>query len=211
VLEDGKPQPIVQVQAFARSDAAVFAAAPTPTPTEAQTEKAGDRLPARYVVLAIDDVHMEFGNLVRARKALERFLDAEWRSGTRWPSARRSRRSCSTASSRTPGSAPNLQSVQDLPRVGRAEHLYVQFQAYNAKRSATGAVDLVCQASVLRGSAALAIATPERMDGAAPGPIPHLSRIGLRPFEPGDYELHVTVTDRGADATATRAVPFTVE
>jgi hypothetical protein len=33
----------------------------------------------------------------------------------------------------------------------------------------------------------------------------------LRPFEPGDYELHVTVTDRKANATSERSVAFTVE
>ena len=77
VLEDGKPQPIVQFHAFARPEAAVPAAAKTTA--EAEPEEAEDRLPARYVVLAIDDVHMEFDSLVRARKALERFLDKDLR------------------------------------------------------------------------------------------------------------------------------------
>jgi hypothetical protein len=33
----------------------------------------------------------------------------------------------------------------------------------------------------------------------------------LRSFEPGDYELRVTVTDRNANETATRRVGFTVD
>ena len=47
---------------------------------------------------------------------------------------------------------------------------------------------------------------------ASPGiPVVHTSRIKLQRFDPGDYELRVTVTDRGAGALATRSVPFTVE
>jgi VWFA-related protein len=74
VLEDGKPQPIVQFQAFSR---------PIPGPVEppaepgASDEAKQQQLPARYVVLAIDDVHMAFENLARTRKALGRFLDED--------------------------------------------------------------------------------------------------------------------------------------
>ena len=110
------------------------------------------------------------------------------------------------------GADPVLHSAQEQPRFGRAERLYVQLQAYNPKRDATGAIDLVSQAAVLREGAVLATAAPEPMlAGAATGPVAHLSRIGLRPFEPGDYELRITVTDRKASATATSVVPFTIE
>jgi len=110
------------------------------------------------------------------------------------------------------GAEPVLHSAQDRPRFGRAERLYVQLQAYNPKRDATGAIDLVSQAAVLKEGAVLAIAAPEPMAaGEATGPVAHVSRIGLRPFEPGDYELRVTVTDRNANAMATRAVSFTIE
>ena len=107
---------------------------------------------------------------------------------------------------------PTLRNVQELPRFAPGERLYVQLQAYNAKRDASGAVALSSQAAVLKGGAVLATAAPEPMvPGDASGPIAHVSRIGLRPFEPGDYELRVTVTDRNASATATRSVAFTVE
>ena len=69
VLEDGKPQPIVQFQAFSRP----VPSAPAPAENEAAEGKE-DLLPARYVVLAIDDVHMSFESLARARKALDRFI-----------------------------------------------------------------------------------------------------------------------------------------
>lgn len=122
--------------------------------------------------------------------------------------------STAAAAGSTPagGATPSLRSVQDLPRYGRGEKLYVQLQAYNAKRDPSGAIDLVFQASVLRDGAPLATAAPETMEtGAATGPVAHVARIGLRPFEPGDYELRITVTDRKASAAASRVVPFTVE
>lgn len=111
-----------------------------------------------------------------------------------------------------PGAPPELHSVQARPRYARGENLYVQLFAYNPKRDATGATDLVAQAEVLRGGARLAQAAPETM--AAPaggGPVHHLSRIRIPGFDPGDYELRVTVTDRLANALASRAVAFTVE
>jgi hypothetical protein len=49
-----------------------------------------------------------------------------------------------------------------------------------------------------------------RITYAPPGTVLHVTRIGLRHFEPGDYELQVTVTDRMARTMATRAVAFTI-
>ena len=110
------------------------------------------------------------------------------------------------AGTRCPSSAAALR------RFRRAESLYVQRYAYHPKRVASGAIDLVAQAEVLRGGARLATATPEPMAAGEPGePVVYTSRIKLQRFEPGDYELRVTVTDRGAGAMATRSVPFTVE
>jgi VWFA-related protein len=81
VFEDGQPQPIVQFQAFARPQPGSPAAASPPVAAEpAGTDEAiEDLLPARYVVLAIDDLHMEFESLTRVRKALTRFLDEDLR------------------------------------------------------------------------------------------------------------------------------------
>jgi VWFA-related protein len=77
VLEDGKPQPIVQFHAFARP----LPGAPSEPSPAAPTEEEDTQnlLPARYVVLAIDDVHMEFESLSRVRKALARFLKEDLR------------------------------------------------------------------------------------------------------------------------------------
>ena len=108
--------------------------------------------------------------------------------------------------------APVLHGVQDLPRFSRAERLYVQLFAYNPKRDANGTIDLVSQAAVVKGGAALATAAPEPMVPDATGsPVGHLSRIRLARLEPGEYELRITVTDRNASATVSRAVAFTVD
>jgi len=77
VLEDGKPQPIVQFHAFARPEPGAPSEPNPPAPAEA--DEAENLLPARYVVLVIDDVHMEFDSLSRVRKALARFLKEDLR------------------------------------------------------------------------------------------------------------------------------------
>jgi hypothetical protein len=42
-------------------------------------------------------------------------------------------------------------------------------------------------------------------------PVPHTTRIKLDRFDPGDYELRVTVTDRVANAMVTRRIGFTID
>jgi VWFA-related protein len=107
---------------------------------------------------------------------------------------------------------PVLSSVQALPRYSRTESLYVQLYAYSPKRDASGGIDLLAQSEVLRGGAVLAAAAPQPMaEGEPRGTVPHTARIRLQPFEPGDYELRVTVTDRNARTLVARTVAFTIE
>ena len=54
--------------------AACRRAAPRLHSPGAEADDAEDLLPARYVVLVIDDLHLEFSSLARVRKALDRFL-----------------------------------------------------------------------------------------------------------------------------------------
>jgi VWFA-related protein len=74
VFEDGGPQKLVQFEAYTRrqpvppapSQPAVVAAAEAPRPP-----------PRRYVVLAADDLHIEPSSLMRAQKALTRFVEED--------------------------------------------------------------------------------------------------------------------------------------
>jgi VWFA-related protein len=106
-----------------------------------------------------------------------------------------------------------LRNAQALRRFRRDEDLYVQLYAYNPTRDVAGATSLVSQAEVLKGGVVLGTAAPEPMavaDSLAP-PVPHASRIKLRRFEPGEYELRVTVTDRNANESATGQLSFTID
>ena len=108
--------------------------------------------------------------------------------------------------------APPAAAEQQSRSKARSVLAEAQPYADHPKRGKSGAIALVAQAEVLRSGARLATAAPEPMAAGEPqGPVAHTSRIKLQRFEPGDYELRVTVTDRSAGAMATRSVPFTVE
>ena len=77
VFEDGVPQKLVQFEAFARRVAAPPQAPASPASAPVPRDEAPRPVPRRFVVLAIDDVHMEFANAVRIQKALTRFIDED--------------------------------------------------------------------------------------------------------------------------------------
>jgi hypothetical protein len=109
--------------------------------------------------------------------------------------------------------APDLHNAQALRRYHRSESLYAQIYAYNPKRDAEGATKLFAQAEILKNGQTLGKAAPEPMESGGPGlqlPLPHTSRIRLQRFEPGSYELRMTVSDENANAIASRRVAFTV-
>jgi VWFA-related protein len=110
------------------------------------------------------------------------------------------------------GEAPDLRPAQALRTYRRGENLYAQIYAYNPKRDAAGATRLFAQAEILKKGVTLGKAAPEAMEWGGPQapPVPHTSRIRLRHFEPGEYELRMTVSDENAQAMATRRVAFTV-
>jgi VWFA-related protein len=112
----------------------------------------------------------------------------------------------------SPG-APSLGTAQALRYYEQGESLYAQLYAYNPKRDASGQVDLVSQAEILHDGKLLGRAAPEPMASSDPAgpPVAHTTRIKLDRFDPGDYELRVTVTDRIANAMVTRRVGFTID
>jgi VWFA-related protein len=77
ILEDGRPQPVVQFEAFARglptvepeTPATPAGASPLDAPAEPEVRR------GRYVVLAVDDLHIEPANLFRAKSALQRLVE----------------------------------------------------------------------------------------------------------------------------------------
>jgi hypothetical protein len=109
--------------------------------------------------------------------------------------------------------APDLRTAQALRHYRRSESLYAQIYAYNPKRDAAGAVNLVSQAEILRGGVTLGTAAPEPIEQGAPQgpPLPHTTRIKLQRFEPGEYELRLTVTDRNAGSLVSRRVAFSID
>ncbi len=112
-----------------------------------------------------------------------------------------------------PQAAPELSPAQALRHYRRGESLYAQVYAYNPKRDASGATNVVSQAEILQGGVTLGKAAPEPMSLGEPQgpPVPHTTRIKLQRFEPGDYELRLTVTDRIANAMSTRRVAFSID
>jgi len=102
---------------------------------------------------------------------------------------------------------------QALRRFRRDESLHAQFYAYNPTRDASGASSLVSHVEILRGDVVLRTSPPEpvAVGGPQQPPVPHISSVKLSSFEPGEYELRVTVTDRNADEVATRQVGFTID
>ena len=75
VFEDGQLQTLAQFEACSRR---LPGTPPAPsTPAVAAAEEPARPRPLRFVVLAVDDFHIEFGNLVRAKKALTRFVEED--------------------------------------------------------------------------------------------------------------------------------------
>jgi hypothetical protein len=115
----------------------------------------------------------------------------------------------------TPDSAGELalRSAQARRRFKNIESLYAQVFVYNPGRDAAGGANLVTQAEIWRAGVRLASTAEEAM---APGdrgspPIPHTRSIKLEPFGPGEYEVRIVITDRNANAMASRRVSFAIE
>jgi VWFA-related protein len=76
VFEDGQLQTLAQFESYSRRLPGMPPAPSTPAVPAAAAAAAPARpRPPRYLVLAVDDFHIEFGNLVRAKKALTRFVE----------------------------------------------------------------------------------------------------------------------------------------
>jgi VWFA-related protein len=78
VFEDGQLQTLAQFEAYSRRLPGMPPAPSTPAVAVAAAAEGPARpRPPRYLVLAVDDFHIEFGNLIRAQKALTRFVEED--------------------------------------------------------------------------------------------------------------------------------------
>jgi VWFA-related protein len=78
VFEDGQLQTLAQFEAYSRRLPGMPPAPSTPAvAVAAAAEEPARPRPPRYLVLAVDDFHIEFGNLIRAQKALTRFVEED--------------------------------------------------------------------------------------------------------------------------------------
>ena len=77
VIEDGQPQQIAQFETFVSEPPPASAAISRPEDNREEAPPARTIPPRRFMVLAVDDVHIEAGNLLRIKKSLDRFLDRE--------------------------------------------------------------------------------------------------------------------------------------
>lgn len=87
--------------------------------------------------------------------------------------------------------------------------------AYNPKADAQGAFDLVVQTQLFSGTKVVLsspLATLRKTAEQKDAPfVPHVARLSLENFAPGNYELRVLVIDRIAQTNATRSLYFVVE
>jgi hypothetical protein len=105
-----------------------------------------------------------------------------------------------------------LRDSHALRRFKRSDELYFQFYVYNPRVDADGASDALIQAQIWAQSKVAAASKPQPAtllvkDGA---PIPQGNGMSLDSLEPGLYELRIVVVDRKTNATASRAIDFTV-
>ena len=78
IVEDGQPQTITQFEAFAASAAPSAGPLPSAVPAAAETTPQAPRpVSRRFIVLVVDDIHIEAANLMRLKKTLDRFLNDE--------------------------------------------------------------------------------------------------------------------------------------
>jgi VWFA-related protein len=83
VLEDGVPQKLVRFEAYARAEAAAPSSVASSRSAPAANEQAASQSPPRFVVLAVDDVHVQSASMARVQKALTRFIDEDIDPGDR--------------------------------------------------------------------------------------------------------------------------------
>jgi hypothetical protein len=110
-----------------------------------------------------------------------------------------------------PAATPRDAQVQR--RFKTSENLFFQVHVYNTARDGAGASDVVLQAQVLSGGKLLfaSKSRPALLQEKDGTPLPESDGMPLAGMAPGSYELRIVVSDRKANALASRSVDFTIE
>lgn len=83
ILEDGKPQSIVHFSVSASTGDSTEVVAPASDGFRSAAMPPAFALPSRYIAIVFDDAHLETGDLIRARLAADKFLEAQIPPSTR--------------------------------------------------------------------------------------------------------------------------------
>ena len=97
-------------------------------------------------------------------------------------------------------------------RFSRLAHLGYWMFIYNAKRDATGALDLTVQTKVVRDGRVMLVSPQRKVNQGGPDPerIPFGEELALQTLAPGSYDLRVTITDSIAGTSVTQTIDFVV-
>jgi hypothetical protein len=106
------------------------------------------------------------------------------------------------------GGSPSLRQVQAHRVYGRSDSLYVQFFAYNLARDGGR---FVSQTEIWRGGALLAASPRQPIGAPGDASTAHTRKIRLTPFDPGDYEVRIVLTEEQTSISVSERAAFTIE
>jgi hypothetical protein len=106
------------------------------------------------------------------------------------------------------GGSPSLRQVQAHRVYARSDSLYVQFFAYNLARDGGR---FVSQTEIWRGGELLAASRREPVGSPGDASTAHTRKIKLAPFDSGDYEVRIVLTEEQTSASVSQRAAFTIE
>jgi hypothetical protein len=101
-----------------------------------------------------------------------------------------------------------LRQVQAHRVYDKGESLIVQFFAYNLARDGRR---FLTQTEIWRGGQLLAASRKEPVVAPGDATRAHTRKIRLTPFDPGDYEVRIVLTEEQSSATVSERAAFRVE
>jgi hypothetical protein len=106
------------------------------------------------------------------------------------------------------GAQPSLRQVQAHRVYAKTDSLYVQFFAYNLARDGGR---FITQTEIWRGGELLAASPKEPVVAPGDATTAHTRKIRLTPFDPGNYEVRIVLTEQQSNTTVSERAAFTIE